>query len=236
MNPTHNVVLAGQSRGTRTLTNIAAVLLITGFTGSAFAEGKSIAVYTGYRDGGSFDGQVQVDPLSSSVSVSSPTSSASIEGAETFSASLELPLDEARQIQIFYTYQESSIDLDAVATGVSIGRYELPLRISYAQIGGTNYVSGEVGNGVYVVGGLGATYFDPTDSIYEEELRFSLNVGVGYQLPLGKRLALRFEGRGYFTLINSAGGMFCGNGGCAIAVSGDSIFQGEVLVGLAFRL
>jgi hypothetical protein len=236
MNRIHNTVLDRQSRRARALTNIGAMLLVMGFANSAFAEGTSIAVYTGYRDGGSFDGQVQVDPLSSSVSVSSPASSASIEGAETFSASLELPLDEARQIQLFYTYQESSIDLDAVASGVSLGRYELPLRISYAQIGGTNYVSGEVGNGVYVVGGIGATYFDPTDSIYEEELRFSLNLGVGYQLPLGKRVALRFEGRGYFTLINSAGGMFCGNGGCAIAVSGDSIFQGEVLVGLAFRL
>jgi len=211
---------------------VTAIFLVMGAASTAFAEGSSIAVYAGYRDGGSFDNQVSAQPVSGAPT----TSSASLEGGETFSASFEVPLDYARQFQVFYSFQESSIDVTANFAGLVPARVNLPLHISYLQLGGTNYFSGEVGDGGYVVGGLGATYLDPTTSGYSDELRFSLNFGVGYQLPLGQRLALRFEGRGYFTLINSSGGMFCGNGGCAISISGNSIFQGEVLVGLAFRL
>jgi hypothetical protein len=48
-------------------------------------------------------------------------------------------------------------------------------------------------------------------------------------------MALRFEARGYFTFINSSGGMFC-SGGCTVAISGQVVAQGELSIGLAFGL
>jgi hypothetical protein len=60
-------------------------------------------------------------------------------------------------------------------------------------------------------------------------------LGIGYHYPIGDRMALRVEARGYFTFVNSSGGLFC-NGGCTIAISGNSVVQGELSVGLAFRL
>jgi hypothetical protein len=39
------------------------------------------------------------------------------------------------------------------------------------------------------------------------------------------------ELRGYFTLINSSGGLFC-SGGCVVAVKGDALTQVEGLLGL----
>src|SRR2546430_10002208 len=33
-------------------------------------------------------------------------------------------------------------------------------------------------------------------------LRFFLNLGVGYMIPLGQTLAVKLEGRGYVTLVN----------------------------------
>ena len=53
-------------------------------------------------------------------------------------------------------------------------------------------------------------------------------------MPLGKTFALRFEARGYATLVNSSGGLFC-SGGCVISVSGDAITQGELMLGLSTR-
>jgi len=199
-------------------------LLACGVTDRTFAaEGQVITVYTGFRDGGSFDDEVS-------------GSSVSINSSESFAASLDLPLDGARQFQIFYSYQKSELEVAAMVAGLLPVSTELPLRVSYLQLGGTNYFSEEVGQGAYVVGGLGATLFDPSGDDYEEELRFSLNLGLGYNLPLGERFALRFEARGYFTFINSSGSMFCANGRCAISVSADSAFQGELNVGLAFGL
>jgi hypothetical protein len=45
---------------------------------------------------------------------------------------------------------------------------------------------------------------------------------------------LRFEGRGYATLVDSSGGLFC-SGGCVISIKGSTVTQGEALLGLSFR-
>jgi hypothetical protein len=47
-------------------------------------------------------------------------------------------------------------------------------------------------------------------------------------------VALRFEARGYATLINSSGGMFC-SGGCTISIKGETVTQGDVQLGVSFR-
>lgn len=90
-----------------------------------------------------------------------------------------------------------------------------------------------VGNGAYVVGGLGATLFNPEQG-YKSELYPSINVGLGYQLPLGNTFAMRVEARGYGTLVNSSGGVFCA-GGCVISIKGDAVTQGELMLGVSAR-
>ena len=80
---------------------------------------------------------------------------------------------------------------------------------------------------------LGATLFNPAQG-YSSEVRPSINIGIGYQLPLGDTLALRVEARGYGTFVNSSGGLFC-SGGCVVSIKGDAITQGEVMLGLSAR-
>jgi hypothetical protein len=46
--------------------------------------------------------------------------------------------------------------------------------------------------------------------------------------------ALRVEGRGYWTLINSSGNLFC-SGGCTVTIKGDTLQQLEMLIGLSAR-
>jgi hypothetical protein len=60
-----------------------------------------------------------------------------------------------------------------------------------------------------------------------------MTLGLGYQIPLGQRIALRAEARGYVTLVNSGGGFMC-SGGCVVAIQGDTLTQAEVLLGLSF--
>ena len=77
----------------------------------------------------------------------------------------------------------------------------------------------------------------PTESgDLNSETFLSGNLGVGYMLPLGKPVGLRFEARGYGTLINNNSSMFCGsNAGCVVSIKGNAMYQGEALAGLSIR-
>ena len=171
-----------------------------------------LTLYGGYRGGGSFDQST------------SPFDSISLQSSATGSISLDIGLDTMRQVQIFASYQ--STELAATATTPVV-----PMTLGYLHLGGTNYFEGAVGRGAYVVGGLGVTRLAPSLSGLSAEVRPSLNLGLGYQWPISGALSLRAELRGYFTLINSSGSLFC-SGGCVVQIKGDGLTQVEGLLGL----
>ena len=179
----------------------------------------AVTLYGGYRDGGSFIDTASDRKLRADAS-------------PVFAASLDLGLDGARQLQFFVSQQSTDLALERSAPAPT--RLTLPLRVTYLHVGGTNFFAGPIGQGPYVVGGLGATLLRPGSDGYGNELRPSLNLGLGWQLPLGRHAALRAEARGYFTLIDSGGGLFC-DGGCTLSIRGDGFTQGEVQLGLSLR-
>lgn len=144
------------------------------------------------------------------------------------SVAIDFGIDGARQLELFASRQRTRLQ------SLPAGARPLPLTVTYLHIGGTNFFEGPIGRGPYVVGGVGATIFAPGLDGFRSETRPSLNVGVGYLVPLAGALALRVELRGYATLVNSSGGLFC-SGGCVLAIRGDSLAQGEVLIGLGAR-
>ena len=61
-------------------------------------------------------------------------------------------------------------------------------------------------------------------------------LGVGWMVPLGRNVGLRFEARGYGILLSNNSSIFCGdNAGCTAAIKGNAIFEGEVLAGISAR-
>jgi hypothetical protein len=193
-----------------------AALLACALAGAALAQSKdhALTVYGGYRDGGAFTDESSGRRLR-------------LDSAGTGAVSLDLALDGSRQLQIYVAQQRTRLPIAATAG-------TLPLRITYLHLGGTNFFDGPIGTGPYVVGGLGATLFEPGLAGYGNELKPSLNLGAGWQFTLGTALALRLEARGYATLVNSSGGLFC-SGGCTLSIKGDTVTQGEVQLGLSFR-
>jgi hypothetical protein len=184
------------------------------------ALASAFTVYGAYRGGGSF-----TDAASGA--------SLSFESSAAGAFSLDLPLDGSRQWQLYLSHQRTELEVaPAVAPGAAASPW--PLTVTYLHIGGTSFFQGPVGQGPYVVGGLGATVFAPGQSGYSNEIRPSMNLGIGYQWPLAERLALRLEARGYVTLVNSSGGLFC-SGGCVLVLEGDTVTQGEVQLGLSYR-
>jgi hypothetical protein len=201
------------------------VLVLALAAGSSFGQAKdnALTLYAAYRDGGSFTDVNSGSELR-------------IEASGAASLSLDWRLDASRQLQLFLSRQSSQMGTGQ-ATPVPPGSVvptKFPLRVTYLHLGGTSFLEGSIGQGVYLVGGLGATLFEPGVDGFENELRPSINLGIGYQLPLGESVALRFEARGYATLVNSDSGVFC-SGGCVISIKGDTVTQGDVQIGLSFR-
>jgi hypothetical protein len=194
------------------ISNLAAAALMALATTLPAAAQNSITAYGGWRGGGSF----QQD--------NSPFDTLSLKSSASASIALDFGLDATRQVQVFASYQ--SAELEATATTP-----EVPMTVGYLHLGGTNFFEGAVGRGAYVVGGLGVTRLSPGLSGLSDEYRPSINLGVGYQWPIAGALSLRAELRGYFTLINSSGGLFC-SGGCVVAIKGDGLTQVEGLIGL----
>lgn len=200
---------------------IVAALIAVASPVAAADRDNAFTVYGALRDGGSF-----VDSASDR--------RLRVDGSGAAAISLDLGIDGARQLQLYVSRQSSQLRLDAATPGASAPPARLPLTVTYLHLGGTNFFDGPIGHGPYVAGGLGATLLRPGSDGYSDELRPSLNIGLGYQLPIGERIALRFEARGYFTLVDSSGGLFC-SGGCVVVIKGDGFTQGEAQVGLSVR-
>ena len=179
------------------------------------AAQNAFTLYGGYRGGGSFEQSA------------SPNTSVDLPSSAAFSASLDWGLDAGRQVQVFASYQSTDIAASGSAAPT------VPLTVSYLHLGGTNFFEGTIGRGAYLVGGLGVTRLAPGLSGLSDEYRPSMNLGLGYQLPLASSLALRFELRGYLTLVNTNTNLFC-SGGCVLSLRGDALTQAEAMVGLSF--
>jgi hypothetical protein len=179
---------------------------------------SSITVYGGDRFGGS-------------VRDSTADSTIDLENGSSFALAWDIGLDQNTQLEVFYSQQNSALTSGAFSSKAE----NIGLTLYNYQIGGTNFFE-EVGRGPYVVGGLGGTTMKPDRSDLNSETFFSGNVGVGWMVPIGAHVGLRFEARGYGILLNNKSAVFCGGTtGCTIAIKGNAVFQGEVLAGISAR-
>jgi hypothetical protein len=153
----------------------------------------------------------------------------SVASGTSYAVALDFGIDHQTQWEIFYSYQKTKL----YSGGFSTTANNLPLAIEYLHFGGTYFPQG-LGGGGYVLGGFGLTLLQPDLAGLSSVTKPSLNLGGGYMIPIGNHLGVRIEARGYATLLNSTGGMFC-SGGCTVSIKGTALYQGEVLVGLSGR-
>ena len=192
--------------------------LVAGLALAAAAASAQTAVtlYGGARGGGDFEDAV------------GNGNTFRLKSGAAASASIDWQLDDGRVGQVFYSFQRSALP------GKAFGQpADVSVNVSYLHLGGRAYFEGDARTGGgYVVGGLGATFLSPALAGLSDEVRASANVGIGWEWPLARNIALRTELRGYWTLINSSGQLFC-SGGCVISIRGDSLVQGEAMVGVS---
>jgi hypothetical protein len=184
----------------------------------AAPKDSNVTVYAGYRFSGGFTDE---------------TTGKTWELTEgpSFAVAADFGIDSKTQWELFVSHRNSSLRASGFSPG-SPAPDKFSLGVTYYHLGGT-YFADNIGKGVYVVGGLGVTHFEPGADL-SSAFRFSLNIGVGYMIPLGQTLAVKLEGRGYVTLVNSSSAFLC-SGGCVVQIKGDTLTQGEAMAGLVWR-
>jgi hypothetical protein len=179
---------------------------------------NSVSVTAGYRFGGELDDASTGDTWEFT------------EGP-AYAVAIAFGIDYRSQYELYIGRRSGELALRASGLAPAVAR--IGVDVTYLQFGGT-YFYEEVGRGLYLLGGVGLTNLDPREPGLDAETNFSLNVGIGYMVPLAGRVSLKIEGRGFATLVSSSGALFC-SGGCVVQIQGDTFAQGEVSAGIAVR-
>jgi hypothetical protein len=111
-----------------------------------------------------------------------------------------------------------------------------PMSVDYFQLGGLVEADRRGRLRAYGTGTLGVGLFNPKESGRSSEWRFSGGLGIGAKSFLNERVGIRTEARLMLTLINGAGSIWCGGGGCLTNVSGTAVAQVLFTAGLTFKM
>jgi opacity protein-like surface antigen len=191
--------------------------------GSASAESGNFEMtpYAAYSFGGKF-------------SDAGEATTASLQDSESVGLLLNLRNDANTQWEVLYSRQATSATLRGAQTG------ELDIDVHYLQVGGT--YQGEGGRvRPYLAATIGATHFDVRSGGYDSDTFFSFSLGPGLQIRPSERLGLRLEARAFGSLVRSGSDIFCLSdpasmtSACAITVSGEVLWQTQVMAGIVFR-
>ena len=196
------------------------VLALLGFVAPAMAqdpqditrESVEISPFIGYQTGGGLTGEF--DGVH-----------ANIKSGESYGGTLDINLHKGNfKLEARYSHHSTRLE-----TGGILPPGGAPLKVEFLQAGLMQETGSPKGR-FFISALLGATRFDPKP--FDSITKFSMSVGGGLKIFLGRHVGLRFEGRGYLTFVETDAGAFCANGTCLFSFSGKNMWQGEFTGGL----
>jgi len=118
---------------------------------------------------------------------------------------------------------------------IRINDFATSLNISYLQFGGKLIFANNTPFSTSFGVGIGATFFIPDDSQYENEIAFSGNMNIGARYQLNPQWALKTDLRIYGTVMDSNSELLCTDNRCLIDVDGELYLQTELQAGIEYR-
>jgi opacity protein-like surface antigen len=133
---------------------------------------------------------------------------------------------EHRQYEIFYAKQSTSIK----------GTTPFDLDIQYLQVGGTVMWADREHVIPYIVATVGAARLSPDAAGLDSTTRVAFTFGGGLRIPIVKHVGLRLEARGYASLLNGSGDVFCDSSPptatCTIRAHSSTLIQYSATAGV----
>lgn len=203
-----------RSRSIHISVALASLYLAAPVAAEETAEPKfDVTPMVGYRAGGDFDALVGSD-------------NPNIEPEVSFGIALGWRTDAQTRYELLYDLQQTQIqDLD------------VDLDVEHLHVGGTASFGDGDAVKPYIAGGIGATRLRPSSG--DDETRFSFSMALGIDIPVGERVGVRLETRGYLVSMSSDSEIFCqsgsSDGSCLVRAASDHMFQYSVLGGVALK-
>ncbi len=177
---------------------------------AGWAREWQVSPMVGYTFGGSFEEEGSDTELS-------------LKETASYGIAVSTEHEKDTRYEFFYSRQPTELKVDE---GILSDDALFDIDVHYIQIGGTVMLSEEQHFACpYIVGTLGITHLNPRSSGFDSMTRPSLGLGIGALVPLVKHFGLRFEGRGFATLINSSGTVFSNDQGLSIRIRSDAFTQ-----------
>ncbi len=193
---------------------------------AALAQRVELTPLGGYRFGGSL-------ALVETVGDAEQRHELEVADHAAWGAQLAVRVSNDTEVELLYARQDTELRTGGLFTGKPV----FGLALESWQFGG-NYLFGEERERVrpYVGMGLGLTRLLPEAEGLQDETRFSASFAGGVKLWLAKNLGLRFEARGFLTVLESDRHTFCiSPGTCRVDAQSSDIFQADLRAGVVLR-
>lgn len=132
-----------------------------------------------------------------------------------------------RQYELLYASQSSVIE----------GGVPIDLDIQYLQIGGTVAYPQMAHVSPYFGITAGAARLKPDQTGLDDETKLSFSIGGGVRFPITRHFGIRFDVRGFVTLLEDDSEIFCvseGNASCLIRPKSETFVQYTASLGVSF--
>jgi len=176
----------------------------------------------------------------SSISASVQTSSDGLTNGDfdiksnpAFGIAADIEVRPGTQLELLYHRQDSEVSFRDAITRQTETLWDMAT--SYYHIGALQgFKRGKVMP--FTGGTLGATSFDPQGGGQDTEWKFSFAFHAGAKVYLNERIALRFHGRLFASLLDSGAGLWVGTGGAGLTIGGSALWQWNLGGGLTILL
>ncbi len=199
-------------------------LLLALLPATALAQRVELTPLVGYRAGGS---------LAIADTVTGAQQGLEVADHAAYGVQLGVQVSRDGELEAIYSRQDTQLRTGGLFTGQPV----FDLALETWQLGG-NYLFGEEDQRLrpYLGLGLGLTRLLPAPQGLSDETRFSASVAGGVKIFLARHFGLRFEVRGFFTVLESDHQVFCNSPGtCRVAGHSSEISQGEARGGVVLR-
>jgi len=203
-----------------------ATALLTLLPSAALAQRVELTPLAGYRFGGSLTLVDTVDGVDQYRELE-------VADHAAWGAQIAVRVSSDSEAEVLYARQDTRLQTSGLFTGQPV----FGLALETWQFGG-NYLFGEESQRVrpYLGVGLGLTRLLPKAEGLQDETRFSASFAGGVKLWLARNLGLRFEARGFLTVLESDRETFCTSPGtCHVDTHAADIFQAELRGGVVLR-
>ena len=202
-------------RGLASVVAVAAAVLVA--TVSVVGAELELTPLVGIRIGGSLTAEPSGESLD-------------LDDGVAFGLLLGFPLDDQSIVEVELVHHETELRGGDLFNGEPL----FELDVDSIMVGGS-YRYGDNKVEGFVAGGLGVTRFSPDGAGLDDEYAVVLSIGGGALIPVGKKLAVRLEGRGIGTFMLDETAVFCDETVCGIIIDGDGFVQAEFRAGLTMK-